>query len=100
MVSADLMRVTAKDCNFIKARLVKADMREGDFENSNFNEASLYEANLERACLAYCSFDSANVERANFSNLRGGMNNVHVVQRQRRRPCHSHSFVDLLRRLI
>ena len=51
MVSANLFKIIAKDCNFSRARLGRADMREGDFENSNFNDASLFEANLERANL-------------------------------------------------
>lgn len=73
MISVDLMRTIAKDCNFGKARLVNADMREGDFENSNFNEASLFNANLERANLQFCTLTDTNIERANISNLRGGL---------------------------
>ena len=51
MMSVDLVRVVAKDCNFGRARLSNSDLREGDFENSNFNESSLFSANLERANL-------------------------------------------------
>lgn len=72
IMSVDLMRVIAKDCNFQRARLSNADMREGDFENSNFNESTLYGANLERANLQFCTLTDANLERANITNLRGG----------------------------
>ncbi len=72
MMSIDMMRVIAKDCNFGKARLSNAIMREGDFENSNFNEAYLYAANLERANLQFCTLTDTNLDRANITNLRGG----------------------------
>ena len=49
--NADFSKVIAKDCTFVKAKLINADMREGDFENSNFNEANMYQVNLERANL-------------------------------------------------
>ena len=67
-----MLRVTAKDCNFIRARLSNADMREGDFENSNFSEAHLENVNLDRACLQFCTLTDANLERATITNLRGG----------------------------
>lgn len=70
MMYADMLRIVAKDCSFVRARLSNADLREGDFENSNFNEASMFSVNLERASLHLCTMTDANLERANISNLR------------------------------
>ncbi len=41
LMFADMLRIIAKDCSFVRARPSNADLREGDFENSNFNEASM-----------------------------------------------------------
>jgi uncharacterized protein YjbI with pentapeptide repeats len=70
LMYADMLRIVAKDCSFLRARLSNADLRDGDFENSNFNEAIMQCVNLERASLHLCTMTDANLERASISNLR------------------------------